>query len=753
MNNRLDYTNEAVYQRSLKILDDLLEKLFVFLKDKSPVTIRNVDFVPCYDFAFYASSQDDKTAEKLFEYFKSKTKAYATELNNLMAQTRSNSITLIEEFVQAWDNAKIYIRWMMKIFNNLDKHHLHLRDTTTCHTGFKIFKETCFVPQAPRVIALIFDLLNKEREGEEIPSLLVIRALKNVYQIGSGKNIDLKINTDKQDSSRFYYTSNIDSRYYIEEFEKKLLETTRAYYEARSQQWLTWSVPEYVRQALLKLREEEDRAEKFYPSSKKVVIAVIEETIIVKHHKALASNENTGVNAMLAKNSKEELAQIFALFNRAFETLTEIVQRFGAFIESQGMSAINDPNVTKDPIEFTRKLFELKIEADSFVQKQFQAHLSFQRKRDLIFQIILNKFDKSPGYLASYLDFELKKGIKGNTEDEIEQKLNNAKSLIFLLNSRDAFLKIYSKQLSSRLLNGTTISNEAEKNMYNLMQAEWGQMTVKKIKSMLQDMEMSKEINTEFHKFKENNRITLPTEMNVTILTQGCWPESEAKKSIIPEEVEPCKTAFEKFYQHKYPGKILNWTLTLGDSEMVGNFDKKKFIFVVSNVQMSILLLFNKRKEMKYEEIKTLLGIPDADLEPNLLFLIIKNEILTKGNPSIKDKVYEDEVLTFNSGYSSQLKRVNCKPTRIAVAKKMEEVNNAEKDVIKEREFIIDATIIRIMKSRRILDYNSIQTETKKLITMFVPDPSMIKRRIESLCEREYMKRDEKEKNKFIYMP
>jgi len=48
-------------------------------------------------------------------------------------------------------------------------------------------------------------------------------------------------------------------------------------------------VPEYVRQALSKLKEEEERAEKFYPSSLKVVIAVIEDTIIVKHHKALAS--------------------------------------------------------------------------------------------------------------------------------------------------------------------------------------------------------------------------------------------------------------------------------------------------------------------------------------------------------------------------------------------------------------------------------------------------------------------------------
>lgn len=62
--------------------------------------------------------------------------------------------------------------------------------------------------------------------------------------------------------------------------------------------------------------------------------------------------------------------------------------------------------------------------------------------------------------------------MKGNTEDEIDQKLNNAKSLIFLLNSRDAFLKIYSKQLSSRLLNSTTVSNDAEKAMYNMMQVQ-----------------------------------------------------------------------------------------------------------------------------------------------------------------------------------------------------------------------------------------------------------------------------------------
>lgn len=154
---------------------------------------------------------------------------------------------------------------------------------------------------------------------------------------------------------------------------------------------------------------------------------------------------------------------------------------------------------------------------------------------------------------------------------------------------------------------------------------------------MLQDMEMSKELNTEFHKFLETKKMALMIDLNVFVLTQGCWPESDMKKSNIPEELEPCKQAFEKYYYMKHNGKVLNWIMALGDSEMVATFDKKKYTLILTNIQMSILLLFNKRSSMKYEEIKQLLNISDTDLEPHLLFICgQKNELLTKSNPQIK---------------------------------------------------------------------------------------------------------------------
>lgn len=161
-------------------------------------------------------------------------------------------------------------------------------------------------------------------------------------------------------------------------------------------------------------------------------------------------------------------------------------------------------------------------------------------------------------------------------------------------------------------------------------------MTVVKIKSMLQDIEMSKEMNSEFHKFLLASKTTLMFDMSVSILTQGCWPESDVKKSRIPEELETCQQAFEKFYHMKYPGKVLNWTMSLGDCEMIGTFDKKKYTLILSNVQLAILLLFNKRKEMKYEEIKHITGISETDLEPNLVAICTKYELLIKSNPQNK---------------------------------------------------------------------------------------------------------------------
>jgi len=57
------------------------------------------------------------------------------------------------------------------------------------------------------------------------------------------------------------------------------------------------------------------------------------------------------------------------------------------------------------------------------------------------------------------------------------------------------------------------------------------------------------------------------------------------------------------------------------------------------------------------------------------------------------------------------------------------------------------------MKSRKQMKMHKVLDDARKLVTLFVPQPYAMKKRIESLIERGYMKRDENDQTLFIYCP
>jgi Cullin protein neddylation domain len=57
------------------------------------------------------------------------------------------------------------------------------------------------------------------------------------------------------------------------------------------------------------------------------------------------------------------------------------------------------------------------------------------------------------------------------------------------------------------------------------------------------------------------------------------------------------------------------------------------------------------------------------------------------------------------------------------------------------------------MKARKTEKHNQLIEDVIKQISIFMPQPQMIKQRIESLIEREYLKRDEADRTKYIYLP
>ena len=73
--------------------------------------------------------------------------------------------------------------------------------------------------------------------------------------------------------------------------------------------------------------------------------------------------------------------------------------------------------------------------------------------------------------------------------------------------------------------------------------------------------------------------------------------------------------------------------------------------------------------------------------------------------------------------------------------------------VEEDRRHLVEAAIVRIMKARKSLHHNDLIAEvTKQLSVRFVPSPQFIKKRVESLIEREYLERAEGDRRVYQYI-
>ena len=88
----------------------------------------------------------------------------------------------------------------------------------------------------------------------------------------------------------------------------------------------------------------------------------------------------------------------------------------------------------------------------------------------------------------------------------------------------------------------------------------------------------------------------------------------------------------------------------------------------------------------------------------------------------------------------------------------MKEVSLEEHEAVtsaveEDRRHLIEAAIVRIMKARRRLSHTDLLAEaTRQLSVRFQPTPMVIKKRVESLIEREYLQRDKEDSRFYNYL-
>jgi len=127
---------------------------------------------------------------------------------------------------------------------------------------------------------------------------------------------------------------------------------------------------------------------------------------------------------------------------------------------------------------------------------------------------------------------------------------------------------------------------------------------------------------------------------------------------------------------------------------------------------------------------------------------VVGNYNLTPDNKTIAD----EHTFTLNKGYKNKLYRVRVGVFQKKAVKEGDQ-KKINKNVFESRKNQSEAAIVRIMKARKSLHHRQlIQEVSHQLSARFSPEPSFLKKRIESLIEREYLERDANDGTLYHYL-
>uniref|UniRef100_A0A8C1UNQ9 Cullin 4A n=1 Tax=Cyprinus carpio TaxID=7962 RepID=A0A8C1UNQ9_CYPCA len=307
-----------------------------------------------------------------------------------------------------------------------------------------------------------------------------------------------------------------------------------------------------------------------------------------------------------------------------------------------------------------------------------------------------------------YVDSKLRAGNKEATEEELERILDKIMIIFRFIHGKDVFEAFYKKDLAKRLLVGKSASVDAEKSMLSKLKHECGAAFTSKLEGMFKDMELSKDIMIQFKQYMQNQSDPSNIELTVNILTMGYWPSYTPMDVHLPAEMVKLQEVFKIFYLGKHSGRKLQWQPTLGHAVLKTEFKEGKKELQVSLFQTLVLLMFNECDEYSVEEIRTATGIEDGELKRTLQSLACGKARVLNKMPRGKD-VEDADRFHFNSDFTHKLFRI--KINQIQMKETVEEQVSTTERVFQDRQYQIDAALVRIMKMRKTLSHNLLVSE------------------------------------------
>ncbi|EEQ99802.1 Cullin-3, putative [Perkinsus marinus ATCC 50983] len=654
-----------------------------------------------------------------------------------------------------WEDHKMSMGMIRDILMYMDRNYVR-QHTQQCvpvyDMGLRLFRDTVIgdARVRGRAIGQILAELRRELHGETITDpQLVKSALSMLVELSDIQTLSGHTETD---SENVYYSW----------FEVNYLALIRDFYTQEANEYIErHTVGEYLEKADSRMRQERERVETYMDRTLTMAkVEVLDSVWIGRHYKMLIQQESSGCKVMFAEARVSELRLMYSLFSRIPETLTDIAEIMQQSIGAAIADLIADEATVNAPVCFVEKLLALRQKFEGIVSQAFRGSLEFSNQMKVAFEKSLNNSPKCAYYLSLYLDELLRKRLKDMTDAEFHSNVDQVISVFRYLIDKDVFESYYRTSLCRRLLNSKYESDslchirhygsprpssanveEAEKLVVSKLRAECGQQYTSKLEGMLKDVSLTRCEGEGVYAFRAVLGAYVYSVSLAQVCTSGFWPTHSPPGCEIPVEMKCLIDRFETFYLSKHSGRRLTWMFNYGTADVRSRVGRHPYVLTVSTYQAMILLLFNSSDALSVDERSE--REDNAEIKRHLMSLYVnpKVRVLLRESLNASKEPTAGDIFRVNAEFESRVRSVKVHAGGGSASSV--EVGSAVPQAVEEdRKHIVEAVLVRIMKSRKQLDHNSLVVEaTRQLSQRFLPAPQLIKQRIEHLIEREFLER------------
>jgi cullin 1 len=263
-------------------------------------------------------------------------------------------------------------------------------------------------------------LFERQRNDETIDQRLVKKVVDSFVSLG----------IDDSDLDKVLLDN------YKEHFEIPFLIATETYYKHESESFVAEnSVSDYLKKAERRLKEEEDRVERYlHTTTRKLLITKCEHVLVRAHAELMWEN----FQSLLDYDKDEDLQRMYSLLSRIPEGLEPLRRKFEEHVKRTGLAVVSklvgtDPAAIEalDLKSYIDALHEVIIKSSETVDRNFKGEAGFSAILDRACREFVNRnavtgtsSSRSPELLAKYADALLRKNNKVSEEGDLEIALN-----------------------------------------------------------------------------------------------------------------------------------------------------------------------------------------------------------------------------------------------------------------------------------------------------------------------------------------